>query len=467
MPTVFLPLSRNTRIFWTSLLLTLTSIIGIGILSLPVKLYDCGLEPFILLLFLCGAVQVVSVLCLVEILEKVRRYMAQHAPHKRKVNTYATFAQSLEEKEDADLVASESTWENRNPSPDLHTMAVLLLPKWAYILFDFFAIFHFLAICMAYAISVGQLYLILLGTPFGIVVPTFVCVLSFVVFVFKVRMAGVVASMTIAKGAVLVLMIVMAGYVGFPLFHDTTTNWSATGQPFVLTTLALGGAVNIIPVLYQKVATPSETRALRMGCVSAVILCWALIVVWATIVLKVVPQHEQGQPISLEKAYRLQQISTVPLLQYLKDNSSSDTVGVISVVINIFCIVSVSISFLTMSLGLQHMLHGVAQHAVESLSPRFTVPQLSAVLFVAGQGLVLFVATFFSDNLFVLMESASSTALNIEAGIFIGAMYLMQLHRLPPEENSSRSKHILSTLCGYTIVSYFVFAVIMGIVQAV
>ena len=191
-------MSSDTALFATSFFLTMTSIIGIGILSLPVRMYQCGIEPFIALFVVCGGVQVLLVVAMVELLQRVSRSLGPLAP-------LATIPIEPDDDEPNKL-----DWcEEPRPSPDLHTMAVLLLPTWAYIIFDFCAIFHFLSICMAYAISAGQLHKALLDAPFGIVVPFFVAVLSGIVFVFGSRLTRAVAWMTLVKGSVLVIMILM------------------------------------------------------------------------------------------------------------------------------------------------------------------------------------------------------------------------------------------------------------------
>ena len=81
--------------------------------------------------------------------------------------------------------------------------------------------------------------------------------------------------------------------------------------------------------------------------------------------------------------------------------------------------------------------------------------------------MVLLVATFFSDNLFVIMESMSSTALNIEAGFFIAVMYVLSL-RLPisdDEDVVGLPRGLVAKVCGYSVAGYFTFAVSMAGLQ--
>eukprot|EP00759_Apiculatamorpha_spiralis_P052910 PhF_6_TR6052/c0_g1_i3/m.8768 len=430
MPSVFSPSNYpRVALFTTCFFLTMTSIIGIGILSLPVRMFECGIEPFVTLFVVCCLVQMAVVVAMVELLTRVAKYQrtkAYRAAHAATSPT--TRAGAYEVLED---VNPEQDWcVAPPPSPDLHTMAVLLLPKWAYVVFDFCAIFHFLAICMAYAISAGQLHVELVGIPFHVIVPVFVSFLTFFVQSFGHKMHGFVAAMTLFKGAVLVAMIALAGYVGSNFFHSTTIDWNAIHQPFILTTLALGGAANIIPVLFSKIdhESPSDISLLRNACLAALVVCWVLITTWTAIVLKIVPQR--GPKPSLEDAYHRQEISTVPLLQFLREQSDLGSIGAITDFINVFCILSVTISFATLSLGLQHMLHGVARHLSEQYPDTFqnlSTSRLSSILFLSSQSLVLLVGTLFSNSLFIIMESMSSTALNIEAGVYVGVMYLVSL----------------------------------------
>ena len=50
----------------------------------------------------------------------------------------------------------------------------------------------------------------------------------------------------------LVLMIGVVGFVGFKVNVPFVDNWIFTGKPFLVGTVAIGGAINTLPIIYSK-----------------------------------------------------------------------------------------------------------------------------------------------------------------------------------------------------------------------
>jgi len=81
--------------------------------------------------------------------------------------------------------------------------------------------------------------------------------------------------------------------------HPISSDWRYTGQSFLIGTVALGGAVNILPVVFAKVRMRRADMIKFLGSILAGLLTvWILNVIWCYYVLKIVPQ--QGE-ISLAK----------------------------------------------------------------------------------------------------------------------------------------------------------------------
>lgn len=47
-------------------------------------------------------------------------------------------------------------------------------------------------------------------------------------------------------------MVVLVGVVGMTIDLDSYDNWQYIGQPFLIGTVALGGAMNTMPIMYSK-----------------------------------------------------------------------------------------------------------------------------------------------------------------------------------------------------------------------
>ena len=48
-------------------------------------------------------------------------------------------------------------------------------------------------------------------------------------------------------------MVGIVSYLGIKIDEPSTDNWRYIGKPFLIGTVALGGAINVMPVIYSKV----------------------------------------------------------------------------------------------------------------------------------------------------------------------------------------------------------------------
>ena len=96
--------------------------------------------------------------------------------------------------------------------------------------------------------------------------------------------------LTLAKCSLLIFAIGVVGVVAKQVDVQQNNDWSALLEPFLIGTVALGGVVNILPVIYEKLPpTANSIYVFRIGVTVGVIVCWVLNVVWAAFVLEIVP----------------------------------------------------------------------------------------------------------------------------------------------------------------------------------
>jgi hypothetical protein len=60
------------------------------------------------------------------------------------------------------------------------------------------------------------------------------------------------------------VMVALVAFVGLTKASDGhwTDNWQYVGRPFLISTVALGGAMNTLPVIYSKVHNSSPSLIL-------------------------------------------------------------------------------------------------------------------------------------------------------------------------------------------------------------
>lgn len=113
---------------------------------------------------------------------------------------------------------------------------------------------------------------------------------------FARQLQPLVSALTSFKCVMLIVMVAVVGYIGVERTRvESTEDWTAAGAPFLMGTIALGGVVNVMPVLFEVV--PQTRRAMqqfRSAVIAGVVVCYVLNLLWAYFILRVVPQRSQG-----------------------------------------------------------------------------------------------------------------------------------------------------------------------------
>lgn len=67
-------------------------------------------------------------------------------------------------------------------------------------------------------------------------------------------------------GTLLVLMVAVTAYVAFDILQEISSDWSHIAEAFLMSTVALGGAINLMPLIFNKVYLESCTRLFAWAC---------------------------------------------------------------------------------------------------------------------------------------------------------------------------------------------------------
>ena len=137
-------------------------------------------------------------------------------------------------------------------------------------------------------------------------------------------------------------------------------------------------------------------------------------------------------------------------------NDPTDTV--VSMLVNVFTALSVTISFLILSLGTKHYIDGMvkADYPVDS-AQGIRSRYFRYVIFFS---IVLVIALSNQSGLFKIMEGFTTLSLNLEAGLFIIYMfYISRAHNV----DSDNIPLPLSSLASYVIVGFSGLYLLMAV----
>jgi len=232
------------------------------------------------------------------------------------------------------------------------------------------------------------------------------------------------------------------------------------GQPFVLGTVAMGAVVNILPVLFAKVKPSiSEVRGFYRSVIAGLLTCVAVIIFWAA---------------------RNGVTSAIPLTKIIKSNYPG--YGWIALLVQVFMISSVAVSFLTMGAGMKHMVdswfdsfYSTTQTNWQEMKSKWEGIYCKAhirwflkiAILLSLFGFLFAVAALNPVGTVTVLGNVTSLVLNVELGVFVILMLrrshsqTFRHHRVPVP--LSRCLYHLQ----YLVVVYFLCAVGFNIAEIV
>jgi len=472
--------------FWVyvnTFFITVASVLGTGILGLPVKLSRCGFYPFLVSYTVGFFMQSFVLIYVVELLQKTKLYKEVNTMH---VDDEEDSAQLLTNLDDVSYLTA--TAENKTPKPptqptentgphgeqgiNLHMTAKLFLDKYSLVIFDLSVILHLTSICITYALAGAQSYALAIGTNYIYLILPFVALLTLVIIFGTRFITPIISFMTFTKGSVLVLVVFVTSIVGNHVNRTISDDWAFIGRPFLIGTVALGGAAYVIPVTFNKLpfARGPILHFIR-ATIAAEFVVWLLNILWAFYILKIVPQTGTG--ISLAGAEESGEIATIPLVEFIR--MSYPQYNWIAILINLFIMVSITVSFITMGTGLRHMLDGFAQIHTQFPFQRLQLLNDAAkqikikkvVYYSLGFLFIFIVAQTNPQGFIIVLEFVTSLALNLASGVFVSMMLGNSLGSQFQQMDAPLKLHSFIYKMRYVVMLYFVFAVIYDLASIV
>lgn len=418
---------------------TIATILGTGILGLPVTLAQSGIYPFLILFILGCVVQAILIIIFTEILQRAQT--VQIFSYKSSRAESAPLYTVDEEESPAEDEVEEYVPEEIQ-APNLHSLGDLFLPCGVRQCFDGVIHIQFIALLTSYALAGSEAFAQLIGVSFFYVIPVFVWVLTFAIIFALNLIQPIVSLLTFAKGSLLLATVAVTFFVGASVEHDIRTDYKAVGEPFLMGTVALGGVINVMPFLYGKIErNKRQVSGFRFSIIAGLITCTVLNILWCWAVLDIVPQKEACYAYemvnrtlcrhnsSLEEAGRLGEISTIPLTSVIKH--LYPTFGWVATLIRLFIVISITVSYLTMGAAMFHTIRGFVAtlplnrlkiHCFFSSRIEYIITALISLL---GFSIVFIFAMFNPQGFENILEKLASLFINTESGLFVTWMAIV------------------------------------------
>ena len=373
-------------------------------------------------------------------------------------------------------------------SPNLHRLGELfLVGNTQKIIFMISVFLHFASTLISYTLAGSEAYAQIFHVNYYYVIPFFSFVFTLAILFAKNYIEQIVSVLTFFKGSLLIFTVVITFYVGMLVKVESESDWTHIGDPFLLGTVALGGVVNVMPMLFAHVPQREyEVRVFRRGIVLGTITCFILNILWCYSVLEVVPQCNESEvdegmdcSISLAKSEEEGEIATVPLTQIM--NRDHKEFSWISTVLTYFITLSVTVSFMTMGSAFRHALEGSIHAIMRSIhhpASTFQVKLVTSiprclrsgymvkfVMFGGSFGFIFIFSMLDPKGFLQVLEKATSMALNLESGVFV--ILMLRRSRSHDFDYLPQVPLPISTWvykANLFVMSYFLFAVLYDLV---
>ncbi|CAF3620248.1 unnamed protein product [Rotaria socialis] len=442
---------------------TIAAVLGTGVLGLPITLYDSGFGPFIISICIAYFVQVLLILFFTEVLQKV--YYHNIEKLKESEQDHMLIQVDTEEsptsESNYDVIADRvhSSEALKRCLPNLYSLGKLLLPSFLPYIYTLVVILLTMVFLISYGLAGSQAFATLFNIVYTDVIPAFCWILTFVVFVLHSFIQPIISVLTLIKAILFTMTIIITLIVGSKIQNQPTSDYSATGDSMLMSAMALCGAVNIMPLMFSKL---KQTRQQMIGFNVAVVLglttCLLLNILWCWSVLEIVPQKSACLPVypnktnsiesqlfsglqvageciaspSLQEAALKGEISTIPLSKILESKKYA-SYKYVSIIIEIFVAISISVSFITVGSILYHTISGAVDSycdlKMETESKYRGILKYFTKRRILGLGIsiicftIVFVIVFTKPNSFkTVLEQGGTILLSIQIGIFVAMM---------------------------------------------
>ncbi|KAM4739997.1 uncharacterized protein FYW61_004252 [Anableps anableps] len=377
--------------------LTIATILGTGILGLPVTIAHAGLVPFLVSFLVGYFVQALLIYLFVELLQKCQAVQLESLKTgvaecivMDQVSTESSITlEEEEEEEDESAEADTGLLQSSSPElydqaenlqPNLHLLGCLFLSRPMSHAFNCILLFQFISIGISYVLAGSEAFGALLGIRHIYVIPAFTWILSLAILLAHTIIQPITSVLTLLKGILLIVTVAVTFAVGSEVGLQSSSDFSQMGKPFLMGTVALGGIVNVMPLLFSQISH-NKTQILwfRRAVLGGLTTCTVLNILWCWAVLEIVPQTSlperrmatTTQPtssspsappssasplvfsnISLEESEKAGEIATIPLTKII--NERYRAYSWVAELIQVFIAISITVSFLVMGSAMKH-----------------------------------------------------------------------------------------------------------------
>ncbi|PXF47620.1 hypothetical protein BWQ96_02599 [Gracilariopsis chorda] len=438
-------LYREWRVLPVSCLTSIATVIGSGILALPVTLYNTAIPVFLILFTVTLLAQIAVIYAVVELLQRAR----DHSHTVQNTTDFLEEPHSPTPSSESDTPSSpqyDSIPDTPKPADiSLFTLAHLYLssPFLRY-LYYVTTILCFISMLVSYGLAGPQAVWQLLTAgpsqshpPHALFAGYWAVGTGAVIF-FVDYLLGVFGSFTVLKGVLFVgVVVIVAALPPSARVSQLSTllsdfsGWGHAATPFLMSCVALGGLANTMPVTYRLLPQKPSARQVkryRLSIVLAAVFCYLLNIGWVIAVLQVVRRKDLTGGPSLTNAYLKGQISTVPLIDALHFGHAvtGGVLRAIETIVELFILVSTGVSFFVMAAGMKSFVDGglhVLQHGTGmDRGWKKLVPIVVAYTLTFGSVVTIILAN--PNGFIAVLTRFSSFALNLQGALLVFIMLL-------------------------------------------
>lgn len=289
--------------------LTIATILGTGILGLPVTIARAGLLPFLVSFLVGFCVQAVLIYLFVDLLQRcqvvqletLKTGVAECIVMSPMGLEQQAFTDDDDEDDDGENTeadtgllqpgAADVQTQAENFQPNLHLLGRLFLPRHMSHAFNCVVLFQFISIGISYVLAGSEAYASLFNIKHIYVIPAFTWTLTLGIILAHRVIQPITSLLTLLKGVLLIVTVVVTFAVGSEVGLHSSSDFSQIGKPFLMGTVALGGIVNVMPLLFSQISH-NKTQILwfRRAVLGGLATCTLLNILWCWAVLEIVPQ---------------------------------------------------------------------------------------------------------------------------------------------------------------------------------
>ncbi|XP_038131434.1 uncharacterized protein LOC119776876 [Cyprinodon tularosa] len=147
------------------------------------------------------------------------------------------------------------------------------------------------SIGISYVLAGSEAFAALLHIRHIYVIPAFTWILTLAILLAHTVVQPITSLLTLLKGILLIVTVVVTFAVGSEVGLQSSSDFSQMGKPFLMGTVALGGIVNVMPLLFSHISH-NKTQILwfRRAVLGGLATCTVLNILWCWAVLEIVPQ---------------------------------------------------------------------------------------------------------------------------------------------------------------------------------